>query len=558
MDEHLVSVANDYWDYILVEYPERALSCGAVARATDWTDRSIDAPARRRDRLLAFRSRLDSPAQLHSIDSVTTRMLKWEIETELLRTEQPIASLPFDHMTGVHQTVAASIEDTQIFDDLDAEAFLDRLRRIPDTFAAARRCAIELARRGITSPQLSVEKVPAQIDALLGSSGPFSPLLGPLQHNPALWDRFQDRALHHFNDSIAPALTELRIFLVQDYLPSCRTSISLLHVNCGDEYYGNQIREQATVQASPEALRDTGAAAVDTLRIERQEIMRGSSHDISSRVSMADLESLTYIDAEHMLESFSERLSFFASAMPAVLTTPPSLGCVVEAMPPSLASGGPAAYYSPGSKRMARPGKVWVNVSDITSRKTWSILPLVAHEGIPGHHLQHAVADQFANMPDFRKHALTNAYVEGWAVYAETLVPSLTDLTPHDRIGLTNHQLWRAARLVVDTGIHAFGWTRQAAIQYMQHNTQLPISEVAAEVDRYIAWPAQALGYWVGRCEVENAKTDWCGIQGFSVQTFHDAVLRGGPVPLALLGASISEMLDGGTLSRPDVTRERP
>jgi prolyl oligopeptidase len=229
-----------------------------------------------------------------------------------------------------------------------------------------------------------------------------------------------------------------------------------------------------------------------------------------------------------------------------VVTDLPRMPYGVEAMPDYMAVSAPTAYYVPGAGGARRPGTFIVNGHDLASRPSWRMVPLALHEAVPGHHLQHAVADELGALPPIRRHLGWNAYVEGWGLYAEHLGEELgLYRSDADRYGRLSFDMWRAARLVVDTGIHAFGWDRGRAIAYVEETTGLGHHDVVSEVDRYISWPGQALGYKLGeqvilglRREAEVALGP-----GFRPQPFHDVVLGSGPVPLPVLEAEVRRWL---------------
>jgi uncharacterized protein (DUF885 family) len=228
--------------------------------------------------------------------------------------------------------------------------------------------------------------------------------------------------------------------------------------------------------------------------------------------------------------------------LPRLFAVLPRLPYGVSPMPDHASASAPAAYYLPGSGRVGRPGTFWVNTYDLPSRPTWEMVPLALHEAVPGHHLQIALADELEDLPPFRRHAYEWAYVEGWGLYAESLGRELGLYDdPWARFGSLVFEIWRAARLVVDTGIHAMGWTREQAVDFFVQHTGKPGHDVEVEIDRYIVWPAQALAYTVGALTIKRLRADAEAALGaaFDLRTFHHRVLAEGPLPLDVLAREV-------------------
>ncbi|HWC11113.1 MAG TPA: DUF885 domain-containing protein, partial [Acidimicrobiales bacterium] len=239
--------------------------------------------------------------------------------------------------------------------------------------------------------------------------------------------------------------------------------------------------------------------------------------------------------------------------LPRLFAILPRLPYGVSPMPDHASASAPAAYYLPGSGRVGRPGTFWVNTYDLPSRPTWEMVPLALHEAVPGHHLQIALADELDGIPPFRRHAYEWAYVEGWGLYAESLGRELGLYEdPWDRFGALVFEIWRAARLVVDTGIHAMGWTRQQAIDFFVQRTGKPGHDVAVEIDRYMVWPAQALAYTVGALAIKRLRAVAEAALGpaFDLRRFHHRVLTEGPLPLDVLGREVRRWITTETAAR--------
>jgi uncharacterized protein (DUF885 family) len=351
-------------------------------------------------------------------------------------------------------------------------------------------------------------------------------------------DALRERAATIYSEHVRPALTRLAVFVGDEYVPAARATDALTALPGGDAWYEHLVRAHTSTREPAGAIHELGTALVDELDAAMSAIAGRLVDDGPGGFErFLTAPAQRFGSAAEILAHCTELCATVDNRLDSIVTRRPALPFRVEAMPPHLALSGPAAYYWPGSHEAGRPGTYLVNVLEPQTRPRWTALPLALHECIPGHHLQIALAAEHDELPRFRRHGRTNAYIEGWALYAESLAVDLGLVESElDEYGLLAYRMWRACRLVVDTGIHAFGWNRARAIAFMHERARLPLNEVEAEVDRYIAWPGQALGYEMGAQVLRARRAAYAAAHGeAALPRFHDDFLALGPVPLVAL-----------------------
>lgn len=350
--------------------------------------------------------------------------------------------------------------------------------------------------------------------------------------------------------SVVPGYRKLLDFLTKEYVPACRQQIGASALPRGREYYRHRVRHFTTLDLEPQQVHDTGQAEVRRIKAEMEALIRevGFEGDFKAFVENLRTNPKFYADTpEQLLKETSLVLKRMDGELPKLFRKLPRTPYGIREVPDFIAPRTTTAYYQPPAGDGSRAGFYYVNTYNLNSRPLFEIEALSLHEAVPGHHLQIALAQEQDEMPPFRRFVLFTAFVEGWGLYAERLgleVGFYTD--PYRNFGRLSYEMWRACRLVVDTGMHYLGWTREQAIQFMADNTALSIHNITAEVDRYIAWPGQALAYKTGELKIrqlrqlaEERLTD-----RFDVREFHDVVLGAGAVPLTVLDENVRAWLD--------------
>ena len=540
------------WDYLMEEYPEWATEVGISAYNGRWTDRSAAAITRRKADLELPAKALASidRAKLAPEDALNYDLFKRRIDVELDGRRFPWELLPLSQLYGIQQSVPQILSELMpTRSAADYEAILSRLRATPtlvdQTIAGMR----EGLRRGITPPKITLGGVVAQAEAMLVDDPATNPLLGAFRKMPQTIPADRREALKAdaakaLAAEALPAFRRLRDFLANDYVPNCRESLATSALPDGRDWYAYRVAHSTTTRLTPEQIHEIGLEEVKQIRTEMERLMRatGFAGDLPTFFDFLRTDPrFFYSRPEDLLAGYREIAKRADPEAIKLFGRMPRLPYGVRAMPAYGAAAQSAGAYDSGSLASGRPGYFAANLSAVETRPKWEMEALVLHEAVPGHHMQIALAQEL-DLPKFRRYGGYVAFVEGWGLYAETLGQEMGFYTdPYSRFGALNYQMWRAVRLVVDTGIHALGWRRQQAIDYFKANAAKPEREIAVEIDRYIVSPGQALAYKIGQrkfLELRDRATNALG-ERFDIRAFHDALLAEGALPLDVLDARI-------------------
>jgi uncharacterized protein (DUF885 family) len=401
-------------------------------------------------------------------------------------------------------------------------------------------------KRGYSPPKITLRDVPKQIADVTPADPMKSALLQPFQKFPpgiraADRERLTERAKQIYTSSMAPAFQKIYVYLVNTYIPACRESIAATALPDGAAAYAYHIRWETTVNLTPQRIHEIGLAEVKRIRGEMDKVIqsagfKGSFHEFTDFLRT---DPRFYYDRpEDLVNGYRIIAKKIDPELALEFGKLPRLPYGVKPVPDYDAPSQTTGYYEPGSPEAHRPGYFNVNTYKLEARPKWEMEALSLHESVPGHHLQFALAQEQENVPEFRKNIGYSAFVEGWALYCEGLGEDLgLYKDSYSKFGQLTYEMWRAVRLVVDTGMHSMGWTRQQSIDYFRENTGKTDQDITVEVDRYIVWPGQALAYKLvqlkirelrGRAEKELGNR-------FDVRAFHDAVVEQGAVPLSFL-----------------------
>jgi uncharacterized protein (DUF885 family) len=412
-------------------------------------------------------------------------------------------------------------------------------------------------KRGFTPPRVTLAGRDASIAAVVNTKPEDSLFLEPFKTNglnlPATeWNELRADSLRAVCESVIPAYRDLLKFVRDEYIPHARTSLAAESLPDGKAYYRSKILEFTTLDVDPAWIHQTGLAEVARIHAEMVKAMRASGFksDFPAFLKFLRSDPKFYaktpkellMDAAWIAKTFDAKAAMYFGMLPrarfAIKPVPPDIAPIYTA-----GRGGPGVYL--------------LNTYDLKSRPLYNLTALTLHESAPGHAFQIPLASERKDLPDFRRQTYISAYGEGWALYCEHLGLEMGMYdTPYDVFGMWGYQIWRAARLVVDTGIHSQGWTRDQAIAYLKENTALPEREIGTEVDRYISWPGQALSYYLGEMAIlkARAKAEKALGSKFNLRAFHDAVLEIGSVPLPVLEARIDRFIaDGGKGPYPEM-----
>ncbi len=567
-DPGLAALADAFWQTTLAFEPLLATTIGERGYDDRLPSRTPTALADEHARLIDLAQHLEAiePRELTDPgDRVTRSALAEAIAGRLAELEADPWSWTVDPLEGP-QVVALNLADIQPAETPDErEALLRRWRAIGpwlDEYAAnLRRGLVE----GKVAARTPAERVIAEIETILATPTHRLPLLAPAQRSApdgadGTVDRFRSALLEIVETEIQPAFERLRRTLADEVLPHARPDDrpGICHLPGGLETYGRLVRLHTSLDLDPATLHATGRAEVERIDVELTELGARLLGTRSLAETLARLRSdpnLHFSSAEEIRRVAEASLERARAALPSWFGRLPSASCVVGPMGDHEAEHSTIAYYRPPAADGRRPGEYRLNLSAPTTRPRYEAEALAFHEAIPGHHLQLALAQELAGLPAFRRHLGTTAFIEGWALYAERLAAEMGLYSgPLDQFGILSFDAWRACRLVVDTGLHALGWTRDEAIAYLTAHTALAPNNIANEVDRYIVWPGQALAYKTGQLELRRLRREAERAlgQAFDIRAFHDALLGHGAVPLPTLRDVIGTAfgLDGGGSGR--------
>jgi uncharacterized protein (DUF885 family) len=453
--------------------------------------------------------------------------------------------IPINQMGGVQDAadLFAMMPHNKIADYEDILARLEGLLTPVEQTAAWMR---EGLKRGYTPPKITMRDLPKQLADLIPTDPMTSPMLAPFQNFPpsiggADRVRLRERATTIYVDRVAPAFEKLREYLVTTYIPACREQIAATALPDGAAAYAFHVRWQTTTNLTPQQIHEIGLAEVKRIRGEMDKVIqstgfKGTFHEFTEFLRT---DPQFYFDKpEDLVNAYRVIAKKIDPELAHEFGKLPRLTYGVTPIPDFKAPSQTTAYYQQGSPEAGRPGYYFVNTYNLHARPKWEMEALSLHESVPGHHLQISLAQEQEDVPEFRKHIGYSAFVEGWALYSESLGEDLgLYKDPYSKFGQLSYEMWRAVRLVVDTGMHSMGWTRQQAIDYFHENTGKTDQDITVEVDRYIVWPGQALAYKLGQLKIRElrARAEKELGKKFDVRVFHDAVLEQGAVPLSFL-----------------------
>jgi uncharacterized protein (DUF885 family) len=542
------------WEYIMKEAPEFATSVGYPGQNDRWTDVSFEAIARRKeiDKLDLELIKSIDRTKLSPSDMISYDLYRRNAEFSLEGDQFPFELLPVNQMSGVQQSVAQVISSTSFQTTKDYEDLIARLNGVPALIEQT----IGLLQKGleqkITPPQVTMRDVPQQVLNLIVKDPATSSMLEPFKEMSALvpaaeQTRLRKAATDAFTQRVEPAYQKLHDFLATKYVPGCRTTIGTNKLPNGDKIYAYTTRQQTTTELTPAQIHQIGLDEVKRIRGEMDKVIastgfKGDFHAFTQYL-LTDPK-FYYTDAESLLSGYRDIAKRIEPKLVEFFGTLPRLPYGVRPVPAYAEKSQAGAYYEPGSLKAGRPGYFFANTYDLPGRPKWGMETLTLHEAVPGHHFQIAIAQEMDELPEFRKNGGYNAFAEGWALYAESLGYEMGFFKdPYQNFGHLGDEMLRAVRLVVDTGLHSMDWSRETAIKYFEENTGNPPHDIEVEVDRYIVWPSQALGYKIGQLKIRELRTYAEKELGpkFDLRAFHDEALKNGALPMSVLEAHLKE-----------------
>jgi uncharacterized protein (DUF885 family) len=536
------------WEWRMREWPQWATAVGDHRYGHRLDDRSAAGVARRQAhaREMLRRARALRRDGLGEQDRLSLDLFLWEQQLAVDGERFPDWRRAVTQLDGVHIDFVATIEQMPYRTARDYDAYLARLEGYPAQLDQV----IAVLREGLASgwvePSVPLRGVPAQVAPQLVTRADSSPLFAPVRELPTHLPegertRIRARATALIEGGVVPALRRLHDFLRDEYLPAVPPHLAATALPDGAAYYGYRIRQQTSLALGAREVHDLGLREVARIRAQMDSVMRSTGYQGSFAEFLTFLRTdprFYHTSADELVEGYRDLAKRADAGLPGLFATLPRTPYGVRAFNDYEAPSQTTGQYRPGAADGSRPGWYMVNTYRLEARPIYEMEALTLHEAMPGHHLQIARAQELDGLPAFRRNGGYTAYVEGWALYAERLGEAMGFYRdPYAKFGQLTYEMWRACRLVVDTGMHALGWSRQQAIDYMLANTAKSEQDVTVEVDRYIVWPGQALAYKLGEITIRELRVEAERALGerFDVRRFHNAVLDDGPLPLEVL-----------------------
>jgi uncharacterized protein (DUF885 family) len=552
----LQKLFTDYYEFELRESPEEATFDGRPGYDDRWDDPSPGHLKEYRASLEQFLKRLQAIPQagLNEQDRLSCRLLDWQLKHGISDVDVMGTFFTINHLIGGHLLIFSTVAVEPAKSVKDYENQVARLRALPlwvdRTIAAA---DVSIAQEK-TAPKLVAEREADQLKTEMSAEPLKSPLLAAFAKFPdtistADQERLRASAVDAYTHAFLPAWQKLHDYVVKTYLPAARDSVGLSQMPGGAAMYAHRAEEMTTTNYTPAQIHEIGLKEVarvqgEMAKIREQLNFKGTPEEFSDQVLNAPR--FHYHTADEILEHGRDIAKRLDPQLPALFKVLPRIPYGVAAIPADRAATS-SEYYEPPALDGSRAGYFYMRTIDPEKESSCCLESTILHESVPGHHLQIALSYELEGIPDFRKISQYTAYTEGWAMYAETLGARLHMYeTPYEVYGQLQGELFRAARLVVDTGIHTMGWSREKAIDYMYGSGADPSRDfMAAEVDRYIAWPGQALGYKIGQLKILELRTLAEKQLGpkFDIREFHDVILRNGTLPLDILEEQVQQWI---------------
>ncbi len=547
------------WEHTLREHPQFATYVGDHRFNHRLGSVTEADQARRAEIERGFLARLLAieGEQLPPQDRISRDLLRRKLEDGLAEFEHRSHLTPITNREGFHIAFARLPERVPLATVRDYENYIARLR----AFADYSRQHIGLLRRGLelgyTLPRVVLAGYEETIRPHVVDDPTASLLYAPFAKPPvhlseADRERLRQAGRQAIVESVVPGYREFLEFMVGEYLPGCRETVGASDLPGGRAFYQHRVRSYTTLEVTPQEVHAIGLEEVARIRREMAEVMAQTGFEGSFQEFLALLRTDPRFYAaspEQLLKEASWIAKRMDGELPRLFRRLPRIPYGLEPIPDYIAPKTTGAYYTQPTGDGTRAGTYFLNTYDLASRPLYVLEALTFHEAVPGHHLQLALQQELSDLPPFRRFYEATAFVEGWALYAERLgLEAGFYQDPYSNFGRLTYEMWRACRLVVDTGLHALAWSRQQAIDYLAERTALSLHEVTTEVDRYIAWPGQALAYKMGELKIRELRRRAEAALGdrFDLRGFHDVVLRNGALPLAVLEQEVAAWLAGG------------
>jgi uncharacterized protein (DUF885 family) len=543
---------DEFYEATLKNSPELATAWGDYRYNSQLGQYSLAEIARRHKESDDFLARLKAiPTDgMSDNDALSHRVLQRQLEREDVNYELKNYEMPVNQQNGVH-TRLADLANAVPFDSVPhCQDYISRLHQIPRVLEQTTEVMKQGMKDGLMPPKLVLEKLPGQCDGIISANPFVEPTKNfPKEFSDADKKRLSDEITKAINDDVFPAYKQFAGFLREEYDPKGRSALSIESLPDGKRRYAEAIKMMTTLNITPAEVHEIGLKEVDRITADMTGLAQSQGHkDLASfRTAINNDAKWKPKSEQQILDIYSGYIHQMEPKLPELFGLLPKSPVKVEPIPDFAKAA--STHYVGGTPDGKRPGRVVVAVSNPTTRSLVDDEAVAYHEGVPGHHMQISIAQTLPNLPKFRLHGFYSAYAEGWALYSEELGKEIGFYKdPVSDYGRLNSELFRAVRLVVDTGIHDKNWSREQVIDYM-HANDTNDALAQTEADRYIAWPGQALAYKIGQLTIRKLRDEAKSQLGnkFDIKAFHDEILNGGAMPLDLLQERVGAWIKGQT-----------
>lgn len=553
--KQLYALFDSEWENTLKENPTFASYLGDKRYNDKWGDLSLSAIERRQRRDIETLEKLKKidRAQLSAADQLNYDLFLKNLEQSIEGFEFKQFLAPLTQQGGIQtQDELAQFINFQTVKDY--EDWIARLNAFPVLMNQTLNLMREGKRQNIMLPKIVMQRVPAQIEKQITASAEENSFYAPFKNFPsdisaAEQTRLKNQAKETINEKVIPAYRKLKDYFEKEYLPASYDEAGVWQRANGDKFYEFLARSYTTTNLTPKEIHEKGLQEVKRIRAEMEKIKEQVGFKGSLQEFFTYLRTdpkFFYKTPEELLQAYRAISKKIDPELVKVFRTLPRTPYGVVPIPDKIAPDTTTAYYNSPAADGSRPGLYFVNLYKPETRPKWEMTALSIHEAVPGHHLQIALAQELGEIPNFRKFGGYTAFVEGWGLYSESLGDEMGLYSdPYDKFGQLTYEMWRAVRLVVDTGMHYFKWDRKKAINFFKENAAKTDQDIVNEIDRYISDPGQALAYKIGELKIKELRVKSKNELGdrFDIKDFHDVVLLSGAVPLDILERNVNEWI---------------
>ena len=549
----LASLITKAWQLRLESSPDLAYSQGDTSAAGKLADMSPEALAaiNNKEQALLDSLKLIDTSSLAKEDKINAQILRYQLQNSVDLYRYKDHYLPISAESGFHAYIA-SIAKGRFNTEQDYQDYIAKLTALPQYFAQQTYWLKQGLSSGLTPAKVTLNGFENSISAFIvpvEESGYFEPFTHyPKHFSDEQKQQFTEQGKQLVSNTVLPTYQAYFDFMTKEYIPGARNTIAASDLPDGREFYENRVRYYTTLNMTAEQVHELGLKEVKRIREEMQTVINQVDFkgDFAAFLNFLRTDPQFYPKtAEELLKEAAYIAKKADAILPKYFGKLPRMPYGIQPVPTEIAPKYTTGRYS-GSNRADEPGYYWVNTYALDKRPLYEMEALTLHEAVPGHHLQISLNQELTSLPNFRRYSYISAFGEGWGLYSEFLgLEAGFYQDPYSNFGRLTYEMWRAARLVVDTGMHAKGWTRQQALDFMASNTALSMHNVTTEIDRYISWPGQALSYKIGELTIKRLrkKAELALGEQFDIRAFHDAILANGSVPMELLEQQIDDFI---------------